>query len=53
MRLNGHGDAKMIDLLEDLASRTLCAGSDPGNSCDSEEEFQGVWVAIRGALEGL
>jgi hypothetical protein len=53
MELNEHGNARIMDLLKDPATTALCRGCDPGNSCDSEEDFQRVWVAIREALNGI
>jgi hypothetical protein len=51
MEMNGHSGAEVVDLLDDPASAVLVDMCNPGRSFEVENEFRGVWVAIREAIE--
>jgi hypothetical protein len=53
MEMNGHRGAEVVDLNDNLASRTLVDMCDPGRRFESDSEFREVWVAIREAVEGI
>jgi hypothetical protein len=53
MEMNGHKGAEVVDLSDNLASRTLVDMCDPGRRFESDIEFREVWVAIREAVEGV
>jgi hypothetical protein len=53
MKINGHSDAEVVNLLADPASAMLVKMCNPGRGLDSEEEFKAVWTAVRNAIDAL